>query len=242
MIGRFLAAVMLMAAGLGTAAGAADAPKLQWTLDLIRQWVAGQYDNSTQAAADLADPGLADDKKHRLMHQLFAPVPVSVPGIPGYLIFQQASADGSNDPATIFRVGLLQFIADTEAGVIRQRELNFKDVEPYKNVHRNPDRLRNLTLDAFTFDPGCDVRLLVNATGTEIHGPMPKGTCKFFSKGLHKELTADDAVTIRPAEYWFLGRFVDDRGAVMWGNASDEPVKMVRRLPVGPATGSSQGH
>jgi hypothetical protein len=36
-------------------------------------------------------------------------------------------------------------------------------------------------------------------------------------------------VTIRPDEYWFLGRFVDETGKVMWGNASDQPVKMRRR-------------
>jgi hypothetical protein len=57
---------------------------------------------------------------------------------------------------------------------------------------------------------------------------MKAGGCRFFSKGLNKQLVADDAVTIRPAEYWFLGRFIDDNGKVMWGNASDEPVKMVR--------------
>jgi hypothetical protein len=58
---------------------------------------------------------------------------------------------------------------------------------------------------------------------------MPAGTCRFFSKGLNRELTADDAVWIRPAEYWFLGRFVDSTGAIMFGNASPEPVKLVRR-------------
>ena len=47
------------------------------------------------------------------------------------------------------------------------------------------------------------------------------------------ELIADDAVMIRPDEFWFLGRFVDETGKVMWGNASKEPVKMVRRRDPG---------
>jgi len=211
---------------------AADSrPDGEQTLRLIRSWVAGRYDNSVQAARDLATAALPDDKKHRLMHQLFVPVPVEIPAIPGYLVFQQSSVDGSEDPEAIVRVGLLQFLVG-EHGVVRQRELNFKDLAAFKNAHRDPDRLRNLTLDQVRFDPGCDFLLRLAPLGTEISGPIQAGACRFFSKGLNKELIADDAVTITPDEYWFLGRFVDETGAVMWGNASDEPVKMVR-LPAG---------
>ena len=203
------------------------------TLSLIRSWVAGRYDNSRQAARDLASAAVPDDQKHRLMHQLFVPVSVAIPAIPGYLVFQQSSVDGSEDPETIVRAGLLQFLVG-EGGVIHQRELNFKDLDAFKNAHRNPERLRNVTLDEVRFDPGCDFLLRRAPTGTEITGPIQPGACRISMPGLNKELIADDAVTIRPDEYWFLGRFVDATGAVMWGNASDEPVKMVR-LPVNAA-------
>jgi hypothetical protein len=197
-------------------------------LALIRSWVVGRYDNSAQASNDLANPAVPDDEKHRLMHQLFVPVSVEVPAIPGYLVFQQASVDGSDDPEAIVRAGLLQFFVD-DAGQVRQRELNFKDLGPFKNVYRDPERLRRLTLDQFRFDAGCDFLLSLAPSGREVSGPMRPGGCRFFSKGLNKELTADDAVTIRPDEYWFLGRFVDETGKVMWGNASDQPVKLIRR-------------
>lgn len=52
------------------------------------------------------------------MHQLFVPLTVDVPAIPGYLVFQQSSVDGSDDPEAIFRVGLLQFFVD-ETGQFR---------------------------------------------------------------------------------------------------------------------------
>lgn len=204
-------------------AGGADA-----ALALVRQWVTGRYDNSSQSERDLADPSIPDDEKHRLMHQLFVPVTVAVPAIPGYLVYQQSSVDGSEDPGAITRAGLLQFFVDDQ-GQMRQRELNFKDLDAFKNLHRDAERMKDLTLDQFRFDPGCDFLLTLSPAGNEVAGPISPGACRFFSKGLNKELSADDAVTIRRDEYWFLGRFVDESGKIMWGNASDEPVKLVRR-------------
>ena len=201
------------------------------TLGLIRSWVTGRYSNARQAEQDLADHAVPDDEKHRLMHQLFVPVLVNVPAIPGYLVFQQSSVDGTEDPDTITRVGLLQFFVDGD-GRVRQRELNFRDLDAFKNVHRTPERLRDLRLDQFRFDAGCDFILTPDPSGKEIAGPMRSGACRFFSAGLNRELTADDAVTIRPDAYFFLGRFVDGTGKVVWGNSSPQPVRMFR-LPGG---------
>ena len=113
-------------------------PGAEQTLRLIRSWVAGRYSNALQAEQDLADPAVPDEEKHRLMHQLFVPVLVNVPAIPGYLVFQQSSVDGTEEPDTITRVGLLQFFVDGD-GRVRQRELNFRDLDAFKNVHRTPE-------------------------------------------------------------------------------------------------------
>ena len=221
-------AVLVLASGTALPAGQGPAGDGPQALALIRQWVAGRYDNARQSRQDLADDSIPDDEKHRLMHQLFVPVTVEIPAIPGYLVYQQSSVDGSDDPEAITRAGLLQFFIDEE-GQVRQRELNFRDLDAFKNLHRDPARMKALTLDLFRVDPGCDFLLKLNTKRTEISGPIRPGACRFFSKGLNKELIADDAVTIRPDEFWFLGRFVDETGRVMWGNASEEPVKMVRR-------------
>jgi hypothetical protein len=229
------AAVMIGLLALGVVPGvgfsADKQSEAEQTLGLIRSWVTGRYDNSTQATRDLDNPAVPDEQKHRLMHQLFVPVTVAVPSIPGYLVFQQSSVDGSENPETIIRAGLLQFFVD-EGGTVHQRELNFRDLDAFKNAHRDPDRLGRVTLEQVRFDPGCDFLLKRSPSGDEISGPMKAGACRMFSQGLNKELIADDAVTIRPDEYWFLGRFVDETGAVVWGNASPEPVKMLR-LPAG---------
>jgi hypothetical protein len=221
-----LAVVLFLVAGPAAAGSADDAER---TLALVRAWVTGVYDNAAQAGRDLDDPAVPDDQKHRVMYQRFTPVRVAIPAVPGYLVFQQSSVDGSEDPETITRVGLLQFLPDPATGIVRQRELNFVAPERFRNAHRDQRVLADVGPADFRADPGCDFPLRANAAGTEVHGVMPAGGCRFFSRGLNKELTADDAVWIRPDEYWFLGRFVDADGRVMFGNASPEPVKLVRR-------------
>jgi hypothetical protein len=39
---------------------------------------------------------------------------------------------------------------------------------------------------------------------------------------------AEDFIVITPDQFWYLGRFVDETGRVMWRNGSPEPIKLVR--------------
>jgi len=200
---------------------AAAAAEMDRTLELVRAWVQGGYDNGAQVAADVAN-GVPDGLKHRQMYQLF--VPVEMPNIPGYTVYQQASVDGSTDPDRIWRNGVLQFIRDDATGTIRERELNFRDPQRYHNAQLQPGSLADLTLDDFEWNPGCDFFLKAAADGSEVRGPI--GLCQIEMGG--QTLTADDEVVIRPDEFWFLGRYTNADGQIMWGNASDEHTKMVR--------------
>jgi uncharacterized protein YbjT (DUF2867 family) len=191
------------------------------TLDLVRAWVQGGYDNGDQVAGEVAS-GVPDNLKHRQMFQIF--VPVDMPNIPGYTVYQQASVDGSTDPDRILRNGVLQFLRDPDSGSIRERELNFKQPDAFHNAHFNPERLAGLELADFDWDPGCDFFLKAAPDGSEVRGPI--GLCQIEMAG--QTLTADDEVVIRPDEFWFLGRFVNADGQIMWGNASDEHTKLRR--------------
>jgi uncharacterized protein YbjT (DUF2867 family) len=215
---------ILLLLGLITAPPApaqnADAA-MEKTLSLVRAWVQGGYDTRAQVAADVAQE-VPDALKHREMYQLF--VPVQMPEIPGYTVYQQASVDGSTDPDRIWRNGVLQFFRDEASGAIRERELNFKDPARHYNAHLQPGSLANLTLDDFEWDPGCDFFLRAAADGSEVRGSI--GLCQIEMAG--QTLTADDEVVIRPDEFWFLGRYQDASGQVMWGNASSEHTKLRR--------------
>ena len=196
------------------------------TLTLVKQWVSGNYNNVAQAEADIA-ANLPPEQIHRPMHQLF--VPLEVPNIEGYIVYQQSSMDGSENPAMIFRHGLMQYLEDSETGSVRQRELYFKDSEPYKNAHRNPEILADVTLDEMTWNEGCDFYLQANDEGTMVSGPITEGACILFNQGLQKNMYADDLVEITPTEYRFRGRYVDEDGAVLWGTESAELNRLVKQ-------------
>jgi hypothetical protein len=196
------------------------------TLQLIMLWAHGTYDNAAQAEADMA-ANLPPEQMHRPMHQLFAAV--EAPKLEGYILFQQSSFDGSENPAMIFRHGLMQYISDENSAALRQRELYFNDPEPYKNLHQNPELLSDITLDDMTWDEGCDFYLTTSQDGNMVSGPLIEGACVIFNQGLQKNLYADDVVEITANEFRFRGRFVDEAGKVMWGTESPELNRMVRQ-------------
>lgn len=221
-----LLAALLLAAGSAAAAAAPDTDSAR-ALALVKAWVHGRYDNRAQFERDVARD-LPPGQVHRLMHQLFVPVTVTIPGIEGYLVYQHASADGSDAPDAIFRVGLLQYLTDPESGQLIQRELMFKDGNPWKHAYRKPELLRKATMADFNVNPGCDFYLSTARQGAEIAGRMQERACTMFSPGINQTLYAEDAVVIRPAEYWFWGRFVDDTGKVRWGTESEELYQLQR--------------
>ncbi|MDJ0928850.1 MAG: CpcT/CpeT family chromophore lyase [Gammaproteobacteria bacterium] len=220
---RLLLPVLAMLAGPALA----DEQQMHTAMELIKAWVHGNYDNTAQAQADI-DNNVPDEFKHRQMFQLF--VPIEMPNIPGHTVYQQASVDGSLEPDRIWRNGVLQFFADPDTNTIRERELNFKEPEKFHNAQFRPDSLRDLTLDAFTWNPGCDFFLKPDADGTAVRGRV--GDCRLPLPGRDGDMIADDEVVITPDEFWFLGRYKDEVGNVMWGNASDEHVKMRRTASV----------
>ncbi len=214
-------AVALVSGLLESAAWAED--KTVETLDLIEEWVEdGIYDTSAQFESDYAND-VPDNLKHRLMYQVFHKVEID--WLDGITIFQQGSADGTIE--TTMRAGILHFFADPAIGKVRQREHNFIIVEDWVDAYKDPEKIASITADDVVFSEGCDFYLEVSDDRSEIRGPMPEGTCKLPAEQLGIELTAEDEVVIRPGEFWFLGRYVDDEGNVMWGTESDELNKLV---------------
>lgn len=223
MLQRFLLGLLLAAACAdGVAATRAE---LEAGLDQVRAWVRGGYDTTEQAAADVA-AGVPDELKHRVMFQLFAPA--NIPAMDGYLVYQQASVDGSTDPERIWRNGVLQFFVDEESGSVRMRELNFREPEQFHNAQFDLGRLESLTAADFRWDAGCDFYLLPDPENQSLIGPIGENSCRMQAPGTGEELVAEDEVVITPDEFWFLGRFVNAEGRTMWGNASDEHVKLRR--------------
>jgi hypothetical protein len=211
-VGAAIAAALLL-----TGCAQPEADPQERTLALIRSWVAGNYNNLGQFENDMAmvrEP----EQMHRPMHQLFAPVEAR--GIDGYVVFQQSSMDGSENPAMIFRHGLIQYFPDPDSDAVIQRELYFKEPEAFKNLHRNPELLADVTLDDMTWDAGCDFYLRANEAGDMVSGPILPRACVLFNEGLQQKMYADDRVEITPTHYRFKGVYVDEAGNVVWGTES----------------------
>lgn len=201
--------------------------ELERGLGLAQDWVKGGYDNTAQAQADI-DNAIPDELKHRVMFQLLAPA--SVPAIDGYLVYQQASVDGSTEPDRIWRNGLLQFFIDAETQSIRMRELNFREPANFYNAQFNLGILEALSLADFEWNAGCDFYLRPDPAGERLIGPIGENSCRMDAPGTGEQMVADDEVVITADEFWFLGRYVNSAGKIMWGNASDEHVKMRRTV------------
>ncbi len=223
MLYRILLACLLVA-GVSDSLAATRA-ELEAGLEQVKDWVSGGYDTTEQASADVA-AGVPDELKHRVMFQLFAPA--SIPAMDGYLVYQQASVDGSTKPDRIWRNGVLQFLVDDETGSVRMRELNFREPEKFHNAQFDLSRLESLTAADFKWDAGCDFYLQPDPANNRLIGPIGENSCRMQAPGTGEELVAEDEVVITPDEFWFLGRFVNAEGRTMWGNASDEHVKMRR--------------
>lgn len=204
---------------------AQTASENQKILEAVTSWVSGYYDSSEQANRDI-EMNVPDTEQHRLMHQLFTPV--EVPFLDGAVIYQQSSIDGSEDPEWIIRRGLLHFYVSPETGQVHQRELSFKDEEKFVNVHRHPEQLIGLTLDDLTWRTQCDFKLTLEPGGQAVSGPMDFGPCRMENPGSGEDMIAEDKIRITPDEYWFLGRYVDKEGNIVWGTESDEMNKLKR--------------
>jgi hypothetical protein len=225
---RLALAVALLAAA---PAGAAETParmspaEIATTMRLIEQWIGGHYSTQAQHEADVASDK-PDHEKHRLMFQLFKRI--ETPAFPGVLFFEQGSRDGSTDPDMIWRSGLVQILPDETLGVVRYRELAFKDQKPWHNAHLDPAKFKTLTPDQVTFDPACDFLLTLSKDGSEISGPIPAMQCSRINEGTGERMYAEDRIVIKPGEFWFLGRYVNAKGEHLWGNESDELNKLVK--------------
>jgi hypothetical protein len=224
---RIIVAVLLCAlCRMPVAAAEPMSPvELDLAMRLVERWVGGHYSTAAQHEADQA-ADIPEEQKHRLMFQLFRRV--EAPAFEGLVFFEQGSRDGSEDPEMIWRSGLAQVLPDPARGVIRYRELAFKDMAAWHNAHKTPEKFKTLTADDVSWDDRCDFLLTFNADKTELAGPIPPRACGRMNEGTGQMMYADDKIVIKPGEFWFLGRYVDAAGNHVWGNESDVLNKLVK--------------
>lgn len=202
---------------------ASQADEINATMDSIRAWFGGTYDNSAQVAEDMAK-NLPADKVHMPLHQVVAPV--TIDGFGGLTYYQQLTNDGTTD--TLLGIGIYQFQPDPVTGKVKMRLHIFNDPDRFVDAHLDPGKLQDVTLDDVHSSVGCSFYFSLSEDGTNVKGVMGEPGCFPISRSTGKKIHHIDELIIRPGELWNNARYYDLEGNLLFGNATGEYAKQVR--------------
>lgn len=194
---------------------------LDANLARLSEWFAGEWDNYEQVmlAKDQSAPGSAPP--HERVHALF--LPVDVPAIGGSVFFARQTLD--DDPARVFRLRLYRFVVDAKADAIRLDQYSFNDEKAWRDAHRTPPRLAQLTSDQLHYTPECAVYFKYDASLEEFIGSTRAGACKVESERLSKAVTVEDRIELGKDKLWILSSARDQTGRLIYGNPQGIPHK-----------------
>lgn len=213
MLSRFaLLALSLALFALPTSASGADKDA---ELELLAQWMTGEFDTFAQVAAD--ETAKTTYKHDRVVLKI---VPVKIKGFHDQdgsktFYFEQAQAATEDKP---YRQGI--YLLTRVNGQIINRSHRLKDAAKFTGAYANPKLLRAITPEMITAVEGCDITF-TKASDTLYRGVMGEArTCKISSRGAthlvsHGELTPTATITLDQ------GR--DDTGAHKWGPPAGVP-------------------
>jgi len=178
-------------------------------LELLAQWMTGDFDTFAQVAADeTAKTAYRHDKV--ILH--LAPVQIKGffdDGASKTFYLEQAQAD---TPAQPYRQGI--YLLTRVDGKIVNRTYRIRDAAKLVGAHADPKLLKQITADQLTPVEGCEVTF-AKAGDALYRGVMGEGkTCKTTRRGAtymvsHGELTPSATIT--------LDQGFDDAGIHKWG-------------------------
>ena len=204
------------------AAAPAPAPlDLDTNLARLSEWFAGEWDNFEQVQRDAEAPRGAGVSAHERIHALF--LPVSVPAIGGSVFYARQTLD--DDPNRVFRLRLYRFTVDHKADAIRLDQYSFNDEDAWKEAHRQPARLANLTNAELRYAPDCAVFFKFDASAEEFVGSTRPGACTVGSERLAKAVVVEDRIQLSSDRLWILSTARDQNGRLVYGNADGVPHK-----------------
>ena len=194
---------------------------LDANLARLSEWFAGEWDNYEQVmlAKDQSPAGSAPP--HERVHALF--LPVDVPAIGGSVFFARQTLD--DDPARVFRLRLYRFVVEPEEDAIRLDQYSVNDEKSWRDAHRTPQRLSQLTNAELRYTPDCAVYFKYDASLQEFTGSPRPGACKVSSERLSKAVTVEDQIQLGKDKLWILSTARDQTGKLIYGNPQGIPHK-----------------
>jgi hypothetical protein len=203
-------------------AAVAPAPMdLDANLARLSEWFAGEWDNYEQVVAAREQSQGNGAPAHERVHALF--LPVSVPAIGGSVFFARQTLD--DDPARVFRLRLYRFAVDAKADAIRLDQYSFNNEKAWRDAHRAPDTLAQLTSGDLRYSPDCAVYFRFDAAADEFVGSTVEGACKVASERLAKAVIVEDRLQLGRDKLWILSTARDEGGRLIYGNPQGIPHK-----------------
>lgn len=203
------------------AAPAPVAMDLDANLARLSEWFAGEWDNYEQVIAAREQAQGAGPPPHERVHAMF--LPVSVPAIGGSVFFARQTLD--DDPKRVFRLRLYRFAVDAKADAIRLDQYSFNDEKAWRDAHRAPQTLAQLTSGDLRYSPDCAVFFKFDAATEEFVGSTRTGACKVASERLAKAVIVEDQLQLGRDKLWILSSARDEAGRLIYGNPQGIPHK-----------------
>lgn len=211
---------ILLATGLvACACLAASAQERKYTLlereiEYLMEIWPGDYDNREQLQFDFnVGKRSLDEGAHLRVHSQIRRV--DLPAFGEYVLYVEEYRD--NDPGSIFRQRLYEFIADEAENAIRVRLHFFRDGNTWLGAQDNPESLSRLTREDTLTLAGCDLFLARDVDA--ITGGMKAESC--VHGGGEVEGYYDYQVRVTEGNYWFRDRTVSlATGEVVEGMAN----------------------
>lgn len=193
---------------------------LDANLARLSEWFAGEWDNYEQVMA-AKDKSQGGAPPHERVHALF--LPVNVPAIGGSVFFARQTLD--DDPTRVFRLRLYRFAVDADNDAIRLDQYSFNDEKRWRDAHRAPESLTQLTSAELRYAPDCAVYFKFDSATGEFTGSTRKGACKVASERLAKAVIVEDQIQLGQDKLWILSAARDEGGRMIYGNPQGIPHK-----------------
>ena len=204
----FACAALILAGCARTPGGGSDAPEL----DVLREWMIGDFDNT---------PALADDERNAI--EAHFPIEVhlrEIPNIENALYIEQAAMANSASPYRQ-RVYLLRRDGDAYISEV----WTIANEERYANAYLQPAILEELGMDDLTQKEGCEVVLYWD--GAKFVGGTVGTDC---ASSLNGSSYATAEVVVHANGFSSFDRGYTAEGEQVWG-AVELPYEFTRRAP-----------
>lgn len=168
----------------------------------------GSWDTFAQVEEDEAN-----DTNYKHIRALLHVVPVEIPQLKDGIALYVENQDSANRPRP-YRQRIYFF--SRKNGKITLQIYRIKQAEDFINAHKNPNSLKNLTLDRLTKEEGCD--LVYEKSGDLFKGKIIEArSCKSSLRGATYTYSESE---ISKDKWINLDQGFDDAGNHKWGPPS----------------------